>query len=298
VITTQYFEACPVCGASDWKFVNTVQDHSISKENFSLFECASCTVQLTVGAPSKENIGRYYKSSDYISHTNTREGLLNKLYQWVRTWMLYQKRKLIETQLKRSSGTLLDYGSGTGAFVAHMQQAGWEVTGIEPDGDARKVAQKDFGVELLQESALSTLSPSQFDVITLWHVLEHVHDLQATMASLRRLLKPTGLLVIAVPNYTSADAQYFGPQWAAYDVPRHLYHFSPTAMKICMQKNQLQVKSIYPLWFDSYYVSLLSTRYVLGKTNYVQGFWQGLRSTVATLRDQSRCSSLIYLITQ
>ena len=297
-MTDQPVKICPVCGASEWKFVFAVQDHSISKEKFSLHECVRCSVRLTIDAPVKEKIGRYYKSADYISHTNTSQGVLNKLYQWVRSWMLHQKRKLIESQVKSSSGSLLDYGSGAGAFVAYMQKAGWKATGIEPDEDARSVAKQDFGVELLQESALFSLAPAQFDVITLWHVLEHVHDLQTTLTALKRLLKPSGLLLIAVPNYTSTDACFYGPAWAAYDVPRHLYHFSPASMEVCMQKNQLSVKSMQPLWFDSFYVSLLSTRFLQGKTNYWQGVWQGIYSTMATLRNTSRCSSLIYLITQ
>lgn len=289
---------CPVCGLKNWKLIFEIKDFSISQQQFSLAECENCSLRITVGAPDKESIGPYYKSEEYISHTNTNKGIVNQLYQWVRKYMLSKKRKLIEDVSGKKVGALLDYGSGTGAFVRYMQQAGWNTTGIEPDADARQVATEQFQINLLDASELESLNTAQFDVITLWHVLEHIHDLQRTIQKLKDLLKPDGVLIIAVPNYTSLDAYHYGPYWAAYDVPRHLYHFSPFSMEQLMKNNGLRVMSKKPLWFDSFYVSLLSTRYQYGNTNYVDGFWQGLRSTRKTMSDVERCSSLIYVVTQ
>ena len=296
IVTTQM--TCPVCGAANWKSIFDCKDFSISQQQFSLAECENCSLRITVGAPDKESIGPYYKSEEYISHTNTNKGIVNQLYQWVRKYMLSKKRKLIEDVSGKRVGALLDYGSGTGAFVRYMKVAGWMTTGIEPDTDARKVASEQFQIDLLEAGTLQNLQPCQFDVITLWHVLEHVHDLQLTIQKLKDLLKPDGVLIIAVPNYTSLDAYHYGPYWAAYDVPRHLYHFSPYAMEQLMNNNGLRVIIKKPLWFDSFYVSLLSSRYQFGKTNYVDGFWQGLRSIQKTLSAVDRCSSLIYVITQ
>jgi 2-polyprenyl-3-methyl-5-hydroxy-6-metoxy-1,4-benzoquinol methylase len=289
---------CPVCRAQNWKLVFEVKDFSITQQLFSLAECENCSLRFTVGAPDKESIGPYYKSEKYISHTNSNKGVINQLYQWVRKYMFSKKRKLIEDITGKKVGALLDYGSGTGAFVRHMNQAGWITTGIEPDADARQVAAVQFEINLLDLGALQNLQPAQFDVITLWHVLEHIHDLQLTLQKLKELLKPEGVLIIAVPNYTSLDAYHYGPYWAAYDVPRHLYHFSPFSMEQLMKNNGLRVIAKKPLWFDSFYVSLLSTRYQFGKINYVDGFWQGLRSARTTMSEVDRSSSLIYVVTQ
>ncbi len=298
MITAIPHMTCPVCGAENWKLIFDCKDFSISQQQFSIAECENCSLRITVGAPDKESIGPYYKSEEYISHTNTNKGFINQLYQWVRKYMLSKKRKLIEDVSGKKVGALLDYGSGTGAFVRYMKQAGWISTGIEPDADARKVAAEQFQITLLEAGELQNLQSSQFDVITLWHVLEHIHDLQRTIQKLKDLLKPDGVLIIAVPNYTSLDAYHYGPYWAAYDVPRHLYHFSPYSMEQLMKNNGLRVISKKPLWFDSFYVSLLSSRYQFVKTNYVDGFWQGIRSTRKTISDVERCSSLIYVVTQ
>ncbi len=287
---------CPACGAVSWKQVFDVIDHSISNEQFRLYECDQCTLRITANAPGSEEIGRYYQSSAYISHSNTRKGLVNQLYQGVRKITLSQKNKLIRSHYGEGIGNLLDFGSGAGAFVSYMQKNNWKVTGIEPAENARAIAKNEYGIELLDLAGFYTLPAGQFDVITLWHVLEHVHALNETIKQLRRLLKPTGRIYIAVPNYTSLDAAHFGRYWAAYDVPRHLYHFSPPAMRQLIDKNQLKVHAVKPMWFDSFYVSMLSTQYQGGRVDYINSLWQGVRSTIRTLQDKERASSLIYEI--
>lgn len=291
-ITTQ----CPACASNSWKQVFDVLDHSISKENFSLYECENCTLRITMNAPGLEEIGRYYQSEEYISHSNTSKGLINLLYQEVRKITLSQKNRLIRSYYGQGSGSLLDYGSGAGAFVAYMQKKNWRVVGVEPAENARLIANSQFGIKLADLPEFYSLEAGQFDVITLWHVLEHVHALTDTLLHLRRLLKPGGRMYIAVPNYTSLDASYFGRYWAAYDVPRHLYHFSPPAMRQLIEKNELKVYGIKPMWFDSFYVSMLSTQYQEGSVNYWKSTWQGIRSTIKTMQDVERASSLIYEI--
>lgn len=262
-----------------------------------MVECDQCTLRLTQDVPSAEAMAPYYQSENYISHTNTNKGLINQLYRQVRKITLFEKRKLIQKLSGLSTGKLLDIGSGTGAFAGYLKNAGWEVIGLEPDEGARKVAYQEFGVVLSDASSFYEMAPSQFDVITLWHVLEHVHDLQGYMQQLKKLLKPDGKLFIAVPNYTAEDARYYGAYWAAYDVPRHLYHFSPAAMRWLLVKNQLTLKTIQPMWFDSFYVSLLSSKYKTGKVQLLSSLHKGLLSNLTAWRDKERCSSLIYVAT-
>lgn len=195
-------------------------------------------------------------------------------------------------------GELLDVGSGTGAFVNEMKGNGWEVVGLEPDAGARKVAKDLFGFQLQEIEELFYLSPNSFDAITLWHVLEHVHDLQTYLQQLRSVLKPDGRLIIAVPNYTSFDASIYKEYWAGYDVPRHLYHFSPLSMKLLIERNQMKIIEHKPMWFDSFYVSLLSSKYKNAKTNWLGSIWNGLLSNMKAMGDVKKCSSVIYMISK
>jgi len=290
-----HYTNCPVCDSSRLKTVFSIGDHSVSKESFLLVECDQCTLRITQDVPSADVIAPYYQSENYISHTNTNKGLVNQLYRQVRKITLHEKKKLIQKMTGLSTGKLLDMGSGTGAFAGYLKNAGWQVTGLEPDEGARKVAYQEFGVVLSDTSSFYELAPAQFDVITLWHVLEHVHDLKGYVQQLKKLLKPNGKLFIAVPNYTSEDALYYGAHWAAYDVPRHLYHFSPAAMRRLLAKNQLTLETIQPMWFDSFYVSLLSSKYKTGKVQLLSSLQRGLVSNLTAWRNKERCSSLIYV---
>jgi len=293
---TIHYTQCPVCGSDSIKQVLQAKDHTVSGERFSICECAACTARFTQDIPAAAAIGPYYKSENYISHTNTSKGLVNGLYQWVRKRTLKQKRKLIQRVSGLQAGSILDLGSGTGAFAGEMKSNGWQVTALEPDADARKVAEESFGVQLQDIAGFYQLTDAQFDAITMWHVLEHVHDLQGYMAKLKTLLKEKGRLIIAVPNYTSGDAAVYGEYWAAYDVPRHLYHFSPASVKGLVEKHGLKLLGCKPMWYDSFYVSLLSSKYKYGKTGLVGAFLHGLRSNIRAVGDVKRCSSVIYII--
>jgi 2-polyprenyl-3-methyl-5-hydroxy-6-metoxy-1,4-benzoquinol methylase len=291
-----HYNECPVCGSNKIKNVLTVKDHTVSGEEFTVMECEGCTLRFTQDVPDAESIGPYYKAEAYISHTNTSQGLVNSLYQKVRRRTLQQKRKLIEKVTGLKTGAMLDVGAGTGAFVHTMKEAGWQVTGLEPDTDARTVSQKDFGVALQPMDNFYVLPETSFDAITMWHVLEHVHDLNGYIAKLKSLLKENGRLVIAVPNYISKDAVLYNQHWAAYDVPRHLYHFSPKAMQKLIQKYGLKIHQHKPMWFDSFYVSMLSSKYKTGKTKLFSSFFNGLCSNIKAMGDVKQCSSVIYII--
>lgn len=206
------------------------------------------------------------------------------------------KRKLVEAVTSLNNGCLLDIGSGTGAFVNEMVKNGWKVTGLEPDPGARAVAQQNYQVRLEHSDSLNELEDGSFDAITLWHVLEHVHELHQYMSVLKKLLKDKGKLFIAVPNYTSKDAIIYKNNWAGYDVPRHLYHFSPLSMKKLLEKHGLKLLREKPMWYDSFYLSILSNKQKKGSSNLSLAFLNGLRSNFRAWRDVERCSSVIYIV--
>jgi 2-polyprenyl-3-methyl-5-hydroxy-6-metoxy-1,4-benzoquinol methylase len=291
-----HYSQCPVCSSTGIKNVLTVKDHSVSGQSFTVAECSNCTLRFTQDVPDAASIAPYYKAEGYISHTNTSKGLVNRAYQFVRKRTMVSKRKLIERTTGVTKGQMLDLGSGVGSFVNEMQQNGWQVTGLEPDEDARKVAKELYQVDLNDTTEFYRLSPASFDAITMWHVLEHVHDLSAYIQQLKNILKGNGKLLIAVPNYTSLDAIAYGAYWAAYDVPRHLYHFSPRSVQILMEKHGLKVMQYKPMWYDSFYISLLSSKYKNGKTNWIGAIWNGFRSNLKAIADVKRCSSVIYIV--
>jgi 2-polyprenyl-3-methyl-5-hydroxy-6-metoxy-1,4-benzoquinol methylase len=293
-----HYQQCPVCGSASIKNVLQVKDHTVSKEIFPIAECNDCTLRFTQDVPAAETIARYYQSEDYISHTDTSKGVINRLYQVVRKRTLQKKRKLVQRVTGMGKGHLLDVGSGTGAFVAEMIMHGWYVSGLEPDEGARQVALKTFNAKLDGINQFYQLAPASFDAITMWHVLEHVHELHPYVEQLKKLLKEKGKLIIAVPNYTSKDATIYKENWAAYDVPRHLYHFSPKSMQALLKLHGLYIQQYKPMWYDSFYISMLSSKYKTGKTKLISSFFNGLRSNMKALGDKRHCSSVIYIVSK
>lgn len=291
-----HYSNCPVCDSTEIKNVFSAKDNTVSGETFVIAGCNSCSLRFTQDVPDAVSVSPYYKSEDYISHTNTSKGFINSLYQSIRKRTLIKKRKLIEKSTGIKNGNLLDVGSGTGAFVNEMKTNGWNTTGLEPDAGARSVAKKLYNLDLPDVKEFYHLPENSFDAITLWHVLEHVHDLTFYIQQLKSLLKENGKLFIAVPNYTSADAKIYKEHWAAYDVPRHLYHFSPRSMQALMEKNNLKIIQYKPMWYDSFYISLLSSKYKSGKTKWLPAVWNGFRSNINAIPDVKKCSSVIYVI--
>ena len=291
-----HYSQCPVCNSTAINPLVTIKDHSVSGESFVVWQCSQCRLRFTQDVPDAESIAPYYKSENYISHTNTSKGFINSAYQKVRTYTLKQKAALIQHYTGQQQGKLLDVGAGNGAFLLQMKREGWEITGVEPDADARKIALKDFGLPLLENACMQTLPHAHFDAITLWHVLEHVHNLHEVVEHLKSLLKPKGKLFIAVPNYEALDADIYKLYWAAYDVPRHLYHFAPAAMQALLKQHGLKLVATKPMWFDSFYISLLSSKYKNGKSRWIGSFISGLRSNLKALSNKNNCSSLIYII--
>ncbi len=291
-----HYTHCPACGSADIHLQLSAKDHTVSQETFAIWHCTHCTLRFTQDIPAQKAIGPYYKAESYISHSDTQQGLVNKLYHFVRKQTLAGKRKLVIQQTGLLKGTILDVGCGTGAFLNHMKLAGWGITGLEPDETARQKAVELYNLQPGNAEALFQQKAGSFNAITLWHVLEHVHELQEYLRQLHEILAPGGLLFIAVPNYTSKDAAQYGDSWAAWDVPRHLYHFSPPAMQQLLEKHGFVLKKMKPMWFDSFYVSMLSEQYRFGKGNIIRAFFRGLQSNLAAMRDAGKCSSIIYII--
>jgi len=291
------YDSCPVCGQKNIYRVLSAEDFTVSHEWFEIWECRDCTLRFTQNVPDAGEIGPYYKSETYISHSDTREGFINKIYHQVREHTLIQKKRLIENLTPGSTGpnSILDVGSGTGAFLDTMKRSGWEVTGLEPDDNARKKAAELYQLSLESSENLFSLPAETFDAISMWHVLEHVHQLHDYLKQLKKLLKPGGKLFIAMPNYTSFDQHIYKEYWAAYDVPRHLYHFSPEAMNKLLSLNDMQLALTKPMWFDSFYVCMLSEQYKSGKFNFFKAILNGGISNLKALFDIQRCSSVIYV---
>lgn len=267
----------------------SITDHSVTKEEFQLVYDKELDYYIT--HPIPKNLDDYYISENYISHTDSSKTLQDKLYQFVKKININSKLKLVN---KHSSNTknILDIGAGTGDFLKVAAQNGWTVSGMEPNSKARQLASTK-GVNLVP--SLQDLKPGTFDVITLWHVLEHLPNLELQVKKIKGLLKPSGTLIIAVPNYKSFDANYYKEFWAAYDVPRHLYHFSRKSISRIFSKHGFTVISTKPMHFDAYYVSLLSEKYKTGTSNYLKAFIVGSLSNLrATLTKEH--SSLIYLL--
>ncbi|KAA9038773.1 class I SAM-dependent methyltransferase [Ginsengibacter hankyongi] len=289
------YDACPCCGQKNIASVLSAEDFTVSHEGFEIWECSDCTARFTQNVPDINGIGPYYQSENYISHSDTKEGIINKLYHLVRNRTLIQKRNTIKKFTGTSKGSILDVGCGTGAFLHTMQQAGWEITGFEPDETARQKAKELYQLNLESPEKLFSLPAKSFDAITLWHVLEHVHDLHNYIKRLKELLKPGGKLFIAVPNYTSYDAKVYKQCWAAYDVPRHLYHFSPASMHKLLSIHEMHMVETKPMWFDSFYVSMLSEKYMTGKSNILNAFVIGAISNFKAIFNKEKCSSVIYI---
>lgn len=265
------------------------KDFTVSGDSFEVMQNEE--YKMLVTSPVPADLQSYYKSENYISHTDSNKSFFDKVYQKVKNITLQRKLSLINS-FKTSEKTILDVGAGTGDFLKVCKNKKWQVTGIEPNLDARKIAERK-GI-LLKEN-LFEITNQKFDVITLWHVLEHVEDLKNYISQLKKLLKREGKIIIAVPNFKSYDAKFYKEFWAAYDVPRHLWHFSQCSIHKLFSEVEMIVDDTLPMKFDSYYVALLSEKYKTGKMKPIKAFYRGFISNLKA-RTSSQYSSLIYVI--
>lgn len=288
---------CPVCSSTELKFFVNTKDFSLTKEEFELLQCQQCSFVFTNHIPTKEQIGPYYAFKAYVSHTNDNQGLINRLFQIVRKRTLKQKSNWVQSLFTGHKGKMLDIGAGIGAFAHSMQEKGWEVIGIEPDDATRARAKSIYNLDLKGPNALFEITDNSIDIVTMWHVLEHVHDLDDYLKAIQKITKSNSKIIIAVPNYTSFDARFYKQYWAALDVPRHLYHFSPKSMEILLARFNMQIVKTKPMWFDSFYVSMLSEQYKgSGYIGYLTAFIIGCISNLKAIFNPLKASSIIYEI--
>lgn len=288
---------CPLCKSGLFLNHKEIKDHAISKENFLLCQCSNCKLIFTNPRPNIEEISKYYESEDYISHQNKTNNLTNFLYKIVRKITIRNKVNFIN-QINPSKGKLLDIGCGTGYFLKEATHQKWKVTGIEPNPTARQITHHNK-IKVF-ESLDEIKKDKKFDVITLFHVLEHIHELRKTGKKLNKHLKEYGTLIIAVPNHKSFDSNHYGTNWAGYDVPRHLYHFDHESMQKYAEKIGMKIIQIKPMKFDSFYVSLLSEKYkspgVSPIKQLINGFKKGYSSNKWAKSNENNYSSLLFVL--
>jgi 2-polyprenyl-3-methyl-5-hydroxy-6-metoxy-1,4-benzoquinol methylase len=288
----ELLSACPVCDNETFTNFLNCPDHFLSKEIFTICKCEKCGFLFTNPRPEADKLSSYYQSEKYISHSNSRKGFQNSLYQWVRNYTISQKFELINGY--KQNGALLDIGCATGEFLNYFKNRKWDVLGIEPDKSARKKGIENYSLNIDEESHLNMIPPSSFDVITMWHVLEHVPLLNERVEQLQKLLRPDGYLFIAVPNANSHDAKFYDSFWAAYDVPRHLYHFTRDTITRLFSKYDFDLVKTVPMKFDSYYVSMLSEKHIHLKNTFLNGVLSGFVSN-RSARKNGEYSSMIYV---
>ncbi len=290
-----FIKECPLCGNSKLESTMRCTDFYATGEEFDIVSCTVCDFTFTQGVPVESEIGKYYDTPDYISHSDTQKGFMNAIYHRVRRYMLGKKAHIVERQSGLKSGRLLDIGTGTGYFSSMMQQRHWQVTAIEKNASARQFAKSHFNLHVLPETDLCTLSPNSFDVITLWHVMEHLEHLHETWDCLHQLLSDKGELIIAVPNRKSYDANKYKKYWAAYDVPRHLWHFGPNSIRLLADQHHFQLVDSYPMPFDAFYISMLSEKYQKHSFPMLRGLYSGLVGGIKSFYNKERSSSMIYV---
>ena len=283
---------CPICNSDSFSKEISCNDHTYSKKSFDIVSCNSCSFWFSNPIPEEKNIGEYYKSDAYVSHTKNKSGVINSLYHFVKNYSIKKKHTLVKPFLSNNN-TLLDYGCGAGDFLTYCKSQGVNTFGYETSDDARKVAEEKSQIKLKSTNEIHQ-ETKQFDVITMWHVLEHVYDLNKDFEKLTSLLNDDGRLIVAVPNRESFDAKHYKESWAAYDLPRHLYHFTKKDITSFSKNYKLEVESILPMVFDSFYVSMLSEKYSGG--NIVKGILNGLKSNIKGKEEQPNHSSLIYVL--
>lgn len=284
---------CPLCNSGHFSNYMICKDFTVSHEDFALVRCDSCDFLFTNPRPAGDKLKDYYQSEDYISHSNKSNNPINFAYKIARHFTIKSKVKLANAQGQK--GKLLDIGCGTGHFLSACKQENWNISGVEPDPGARALARQNTQVEIVDN--ISRITQSGFNVITLWHVLEHIPDLNDFIKRLGTLLAQDGTIIVAVPNYKSYDARHYKEYWAAYDVPRHLYHFEQATMKALMKNHGLKIKQVLPMKLDAYYVSLLSETYQgKGLSKYPNSAIIGYKSNVYAKKHNNNYSSLIYII--
>jgi ubiquinone/menaquinone biosynthesis C-methylase UbiE len=291
-----HHKVCPLCSSDKTGLKFSCVDHFASGNNFEVFKCSQCGFLFTQDYPEANEITEYYESDSYISHNDEAEGFSNKLYRTARSMMMIRKKKLIRHVTGLKTGTLMDIGSGTGYFAATMKKAGWQAKGIEINERARDFSISHFGLDAAAPDKISSFDDNSFDCITLWHVLEHIYDPLTYISEIYRLLKPGAACVIALPNSSSFDAAHYNQYWAAWDVPRHLWHYNPSTLSYLSVKSGFILEDIRTLPLDVFYISQLSEKYKGSSLPFIKGISKATYFAILSAFKKKRSSSVVYIL--
>ncbi len=286
---------CIICGSDIFKDFLRCKDYLMKREEFRIVTCKQCGFRFTNPRPGVDEIGRYYESTDYISHNAQKKGIVESAYRILRAYSVKRKVKLL--QRFPGNGNVLDIGCGTGEFLAGCNREGYKTTGIEPNVFARRFANEKLGLTVVPEESLEELPHASFSIITMWHVLEHVHDLETRMMKIKNLMSSTdSVFIVALPNSDSWDAVHYREYWAAFDLPRHLYHFTPATFLPLAEKFGFTVIEMHPMKLDAFYISLLSEKYKKGRHDFLSALFSGLKSNFYARNKKINYSSIIYIL--
>ena len=294
---TIHIDTCPICGSKRLDEAGTCTDHYATGESFKIWRCLDCRFRFTQDFPDESVIARYYDSPDYISHSDTRRGLVNKIYHLARTYMLRRKRNLVIEQTEQERGHVLDIGAGTGYFAHEMKKARWTVTAAETNPEARAFARRHFRLDhIIAPDELATQPDGTYDAVTMWHVMEHVQELDHEWNLIHRLLREGGIFLMAVPNFESADGRIYGNHWAAFDVPRLLWHFNSENVHTIAARHGFKMIDTQPMPLDAFFISILSERYAGSRHPFLQGMSTGLKCYFKSGGRPELSSSIIYVM--
>jgi len=287
---------CINCDCQVFTSVFSLKDYFYTEETFTIQQCSNCGLRITNPRPDEKALGAYYKTENYLSHSDRNETLFDKIYHFIKKYNLNYKRKLIEKY--HTSGRIMDIGCGTGAFLGQFDKNRWIRNGFEPDAEAREIAKTTYGIEVNDTTVLNNLVDTKAEVITLWHVLEHISTINEQLTKIKSLLTDDGILVIAIPMSNSYDANYYGKYWAAYDAPRHLYHFTKDTIQQLLSKHGFTLVDKYPMRFDAFYISLLSEKYKKTSFPLLRALIKGLYSNMTAITENGTFSSMIFVFRQ
>lgn len=286
---------CPWCNSENTTQFIKLKDYFLTQEEFEIIECNECKLLFTYPQPSPSVIGNYYKSENYLSHNEDKKGIIPIIYNKVKKRNIKNKFNIVKKSNTSNGNNILDIGCGIGDFLLYAKENNYKISGIEPNDDAKKIAENKLNIKIYSPEELQNIPDNTFDIITMWHVLEHVADIKTEIHHLQRILKENGKLILALPNYKSYDAEYYKDKWAAYDAPRHLNHFSRISIKNIFSQTELKLIDIKPLKWDSYYISMLSEQYCNHNNSFVKGIITGCKSNIKA-KKTGEYSSLVFIL--
>ena len=280
------------------KHVLSANDHLVTGRKFDILKNPETTILETHPRPTKEELPTYYDSENYTSHNDKSAGIVSFCYRIIKSISTRRKIRIGQNSLSKNTPQnkprLLDVGCGTGDFLYSCLKKGWQINGIENNKNAKKNSRTEVSSFIFDDFEFLKSQPERFDIITMWHSLEHIIDLKQTIVDMKKLLTNKGVIVVACPNHKSFDAMFYKESWAAYDLPRHLWHFDKDSISKLFLEHNMQLTKTLPMYWDSFYISILSEKIISKKNKFLKGVIVGLLSNVSAMFSKEH-SSLIYV---